>query len=180
MENIRSFGQIRTGELFIARRGIFNPVYELSDGQFCYAKIDERQKFIGVADNKWTFKKDRDLRGETKTIRISNTYKEVIGSVTFSKQTKELTLCMKNGFRASYIQTKGSHLFGVTSVWKNLQFGDMLSIKESTWNIKKPFGISVDPSLIKKVPELALMILYGVAYNLLKRDPNPKLPLGPN
>jgi hypothetical protein len=177
MNSLRNFDLLRNSELWISRSGFSRRFYELTDGQFCYGIIDDAKDFLGIANDHWTFKKDEEWQGKTNFVRINNSRNERVGSITFDEITRDVILKMKNGFEARMIEKK-SFGFTYTFIWTNAQYNTMVTIKPSNWNIMKPLSVTLNTDLVKKVPELSLMILFGTAFFILVRDNYSKLKLG--
>ncbi|RYU91600.1 hypothetical protein EWM62_06575 [Mucilaginibacter terrigena] len=178
MNQLKNFNFISSNELTVVKTSFINFTYEIRDEQYAYALISDPDKFIGTLNNTWTFEKDSSWDGKFTKILIKNITAENVGFFTFEENSKNLLLEMNNGFKAELVKT--SYLMGMKSdyVWRNASFGDILTLKESTWSGKKPIKIILNAPLSKSPTEMELMLLYGVAYSLTNRFRYIKLPLG--
>lgn len=168
MDQFRSFDQLRTNELSVLRHGFIRPWYELTDGQFCYGKLSYANfwKTISVLEvekKTWTIKRKGIFK---RTYLINDLDGSNLGSVTPEIWSRKIILSMNNGFEAVYVNKK---LISRTFSLINDQFGDILSIRTELWGIKKPFNISFDLDMLKKIPELPLLALLGINLVLIKQ-----------
>jgi hypothetical protein len=170
MNLTRDFHSLRSNELWVVRHGIYNPLFEITDGDYCYAEINTKLNSIGVEKDKWIFKKNKTWTGKYATVMINNFKDENIGSLTYNEM-KHALLQLNDGFKASFIKKNSffSHL-SPTYIWAHSSYGDIITIEQSKWRFKKMFKITLDDKFMKDVPDLlSLMILYGVGFMLFIR-----------
>lgn len=168
MDQFRSFDQLRTNELSVLRHGFFKLWFELTDGQFCYGKLSygnfwktiyilEVEKKTWIIKHKGIFKR---------SFLINDPDGMNLGVVTPEIWSRKIRLSMNNGFEAVYLNKK---LISRTFTLTNDQFGDILNIRTELWGFKKPFKVSFDLDMLKKIPELPLLALLGINLVLIKQ-----------
>ncbi|PAW94472.1 hypothetical protein CKK33_13630 [Mucilaginibacter sp. MD40] len=143
--NFRSIDQLRTNELFINRVGWWRPYYELSDGQFTYARLSYKSIFnryaiLEFAAGLFTIKR-KSLIG--RTMLLNHGEDEVIGEIEPAIWKRDVKLNMNNGFEAIY---KFKKLFGRSFTLLNESQGDILEIKQLIWSFKQPFSVTLAPN----------------------------------
>ena len=164
----RPFDQLRTNELTVTRCGWFHPVYELTDGQFSYGKLSykgwtQRSAVIETADTVWTVV-PTSIFSRKFLININGGN---VGEVAQDIWSRKTTVSMNNGFRALFMTKK---LISRTYTLMNDEYGDIFNLKQAFWTIKKPFSISYDQTILKKLPDLPLLMLLGVHQALLRQQ----------
>jgi hypothetical protein len=168
MNDYRSFDQLRTNELVITRNGFFKPSFELSDGQFTYAKLSyaslwKTTVILESAQKTWIIKRKGIF---SRSLLIKDTNEMEIGTVMPEILSRKVKLSMNDGFEAIYLNKK---LFTRTFSLTSDQYGDILDIKTNLWGFKKPFTVSVDLDKLKKIPDMPLLALLGVNLILIKQ-----------
>ncbi|TWR26847.1 hypothetical protein FPZ42_07370 [Mucilaginibacter achroorhodeus] len=167
--NFRSVAQLRTSELFINRIGWWHPYYELSDGQFTYARLSykgvfKRYDIIECAEDMFTIKR-KSLIG--RTMLLNRGEDELIGEIEPSVWKRDVKLRMVNGFEANYMFKK---LFGRSFTLVNENYGDILEIKQIIWGFKKPFSVTLAPDNQQTgKPDIALLVMIGVHFILVRQ-----------
>lgn len=167
--NFRSIDQLRTNELFINRIGWWRPYYELSDGQYTYARLSyigifNRYDIIQFAAGLFTIKR-RSLIG--RTMILNRGENEVIGEVENAIWKRDVKLHMNNGFEGIY---KFKKLFGISFTLVNESYGDILEIKQLVWGFKQPFSVILAPLYQQQSkPDAALLAMIGVHFILLRQ-----------
>lgn len=168
MNNYRDISMLKTTELYIARKGWFKPVFTLTDGQFDYGKLSHTGfwkpvSILETANNTWLIKR----KGALKRSLIINDINDIeIGTIVPELFTRKIKLSLSNGFEATYLNKK---IFKRTFSLINDQYGDILDIKTALWSVKKPFNISINPDLIKNMPDIPLFALLGVKLIMIKQ-----------
>lgn len=168
MDQFRSFDLLRTNELTVIRHGFVRPWFELTDGQFSYGKLSygnfwKTISVLEVEKKTWIIKRKGMF---SRTYLINDLDGSNLGSVTPEIWSRKIILSMNKGFEAVYLNKK---LISRTFSLINDQFGDILSIRTQLWGLKKPFNVSFDPEMLKKIPELPLLALLGINLLLIKQ-----------
>lgn len=168
MEDFKDFSLLRTNELQVIKDGLFKPSYEVTDGQFCYGKIDHPWKFkknslLKLASGTWVLQR-RGLFSRTRDVYSPDN--ENIGAFTSSIWPRKASLVMNNGFEAS-LSKKST--FSFTYNWTNMQQGDIMRIETNLWRINKPLKIVLTAGVSHTLPELPLLTLLGVHFVLLQK-----------
>jgi hypothetical protein len=166
----RDFAQVKTTELFITRQGLFKREYELTDGQFIYAKLSYRSNFkrdaiIDLPQNSWTLKRKGWFN---RTLLLNQGEDDPIGNLIPETWKRDFNLKLDNGFEATYLYRK---LFSKSLVLTNRQFGDVFQITQKAFNVKQPFTVTID--LVTKpenMPPLPLLIMVGLHLILLRQQ----------
>jgi hypothetical protein len=166
MEPYRDFKLLSTNELQVVRHGFFNPVFDLSDGEFVYGKVITNKTskdfpVLETATESWVPKREGAFKG---TFLLNNSRGENIGSVTDGGRLLKL----HNGFEANLSITGGGQST-VSGGWENSEFGELMHFKQSWYSYKKPYVITLDTGLLKRVPEIPLLILLGTHLSFLKQ-----------
>jgi hypothetical protein len=167
--NFRKTDTLRTTQLQITRKGLFKPVYTLTDGQFAYGQIScgdylGRQMSIDTAEGNWLVKQIGFLGKEIQIIDKSKA--EVVGTIKKNTWDTKTLLEMNNGF--SVLLKKGPGFFSRQLNWVNDQYGECVKIS-STYKCTRPFNITIDEKLTKTTVPLALITLIGVNLVLQKQ-----------
>ncbi|MFA6246087.1 MAG: hypothetical protein WC615_04045 [Mucilaginibacter sp.] len=166
----RDFAQVKTTELFITRHGWFKREYELTDGQFVYAKLSYRSNFkrdaiIELPQNSWTIKRKGWFN---RTLLLNLGEDDTIGNLIPETWKRDFNLKLDDGFEATYLYKK---LFSKSLVLTNGQLGDIFQITQKAFSIKQPFTVTID--LITKpdnMPPLPLLIMIGLHVILLRQQ----------
>jgi len=166
----RDFTQVKTTELFITRQGLFKREYELTDGQFVYAKLSYRSNFkrdaiIELPQNSWTIKRKGWFN---RTLLLNRGEDEAIGNIIPETWKRDFNLKLDDGFEATYLYKK---LFSKSLTLTNNQLGDILQITQKALGIKQPFTVSIN--LVTKpenMPPLPLLIMIGLHVILLRQQ----------
>ena len=138
------------------------------DGQFCYGKLSYANFWktitvLEVENKTWIIKRKGVFK---RTFLINDPDGSNLGSVTPEIWSRKTILSMNNGFGGVYLNKK---LISRTFSLINNQFGDILSIKTELWGFKKPFKVSFDLDMLKKIPDLPLLALLGINLVLIKQ-----------
>lgn len=166
----RDFAQVKTNELFITRHGFWKREYELTDGQFVYAKLGYRSNFkrdaiIELPQNSWTIKRKGWFN---RTLLLNRGEDEPIGNIIPETWKRDFNLQLDNGFEATYLYKK---LFSKSLALTNTQLGDILQITQKAFGIKQPFTVTID--LVTKpdnMPPLPLLVMIGLHVILLRQQ----------
>ncbi|MES2063367.1 MAG: hypothetical protein V4456_15675 [Bacteroidota bacterium] len=166
----RDFAQVKTTELFITRQGLFKREYELTDGQFVYARLSYRSNFkrdaiIELPQNSWTIKRKGWFN---RTLLLNRGEDEAIGNIIPETWKRDFNLKLDDGFEATYLYKK---LFSKSLTLTNNQLGDILQITQKALGIKQPFTVSIN--LVTKpenMPPLPLLIMIGLHVILLRQQ----------
>jgi hypothetical protein len=161
MEPYRDFDLLSSGELTVTRKGLFTPVFEITDGAFTYGKVTTTTNrglndhpFLETSAEKWELKRKAVF---DRTLLIYNSRGENIGAVTSGDHLLKLNY----GFSAELLAAAG--------IWLNGKGEKIIKVKQSWYSYKKPYTISFDAGLIKTLPELPLMILLGTYMKFLRQ-----------
>ncbi|MFD0765393.1 hypothetical protein ACFQZI_11060 [Mucilaginibacter lutimaris] len=158
----RDFAQAKTNELYIIKDGWFKPEYQLTDGQFVYAKLSYRSNFkrdavIELPQQIWTIKRKGWFN---RTLFINKGEDEIIGTIIPETWKRDFNLEFENGFTATYLYKK---LFSKSLTLTNDTLGDILHITQKAFSVKQPFTVTID--LVTKpsdIPALPLLIMVGL------------------
>jgi hypothetical protein len=151
---------LQTIEIDVTRRGFSKPVMEFSDGESFYCKID-------LADYKhvWTFDTPTGTYQFKREGKPSHTWVltdpkgEIITAFEPLAHRNNTTITLSDGFTAN-LSIGGVWYFKGT--WSNDQYPFLLSVSKRWWSYGKPFKITIDTSLLTKVPELSLLAVLGI------------------
>lgn len=166
----RDFAQVKTNELLIIKNGFWKPEFELTDGQFVYAKLSygsnfKRDAIIELPQNSWTIKRKGWFN---RTLLLNRGEDEPIGNIVPETWKRDFNLQLDNGFEATYLYKK---LFSKSLTLTNDQLGDILQITQKAFGIKKPFTVTID--LLTKpdnMPPLPLLVMIGLHLILLRQQ----------
>lgn len=170
MDNyFRPFDQLRVSELTVNRIGYFRPFYELTDGQFIYAKLSAIGWFrptmiLEMAGNRWEITAKGFFN---RTLSINKSETGNIGSVKPEAWTRKINLNMNDGFQAYFMSKK---TFSRTVFFTSDQYGDMFSIDPNLWKFKTPFRVTFNPDMLKQLPDLPMYMLIGIYMILLRQQ----------
>ena len=165
----RDFTKLKTNELFITRQGWFKREYELTDGQFVYAKLSYRSNFkrdaiIELPQNSWTIKRKGWFN---RTLLLNLGEDEIIGNLIPETWKRDVNLKLDDGFEAAYLYKS---LFSKSLVLTNGWLGDILHITHKAFNIKQPFTVGIDlVTQPDKMPPMPLLIMAGLHVILLRQ-----------
>lgn len=165
MNEYTDFDILQTGELAVLRKGLFKPVFEFTDGQFIYGKLitnNGKKPVLETAKESWILR--REGRLFKKTLLISNAAGSSIGLVNDGDRF----LRLNNGFEATLALIGGGRTV-VSGSWKNAEFGDLISFKQSFTSYKKPYKITFDKGFLKHTNEIPLLTLLGTYIAFLKQ-----------
>jgi hypothetical protein len=165
----RDFAQVKTNELFITRQGWFRREFELTDGQFIYAKLSYRSNFkrdaiIELPQNSWTIKRKGWFN---RTLILNSGEDEPVGNIIPETWKRDFNLKLDSGFEATYLYKK---LFSKALTLTHHQLGDILQITQKPFGIKQPFTVTID--LMTKpdnLPSLPLLTMIGLHVILLRQ-----------
>ncbi|RYU91599.1 hypothetical protein EWM62_06570 [Mucilaginibacter terrigena] len=169
MNDLRNADQLRTNELFIARHGFWKPEFELTDGQFVYAKLSYRSNFkrdaiIELPQNSWTIKRKGWFN---RTLLLNRGEDEPVGNLVPEIWKRDFNLLFDTGFEATYLCKK---LFSKSITLTNSQLGDILHITQKPFAVKQPFTVTI--ALLKtpeNMPPLPLLIMIGLHVIMLRQ-----------
>ena len=169
MNDYSNFDQLRTNELSVLRHGFFKSYFELTDGQFYYAKLSQLSiwkpiMLIETAQGSWVIKRKHLF---SRTIFIQQPEDVIAGTVTPELLSRKINLTMNDGFEAKFL---AKAFFTRTYTWVSDQYGDILEIKPSLWSWKNAFKVTINLNLLKDIPALPLLPLLGVNLILLKQS----------
>ena len=166
---LRNIDQLRTNELKIVKNGFWKPVFELTDGQYIYAKLSYRSNFkrnaiIETLQNNWTIKRKGWLN---RILVINQGEDKFIGSIIPETWKRDFDLKLSNGFEATYFY---ENLFSRSLTLKTDDSGDILYITHKAFNLKRPFSVKINllsnPEFLPSVP---LIIMVGLHVILLRQ-----------
>jgi hypothetical protein len=166
----RDFEQVKTNELYITRQGWFKREYELTDGQFIYAKLSYRSNFkrdvlIELPQKSWIIKRKGWFN---RTLLLNRGEDETIGYIIPETWKRDFNLKLDDGFEATYLYKK---LFSKSLTLSNDQLGDILQITQKAFGIKQPFTVTIDLlTRPDKMPPLPLLIMIGLHVILLRQQ----------
>lgn len=172
MNDFRNFDQLRTNELYIQKHKWFFPYFELTDGQFVYAKLSykgtfKRYAIIETAEGTWTAKRAGFF---SRALNINLGEEKTIGQVVPEVWKRNVAIRMDNGFEGTFLYKK---LFTNTMFFTSSITGDLFQLKHKAFGISKPFEIELDKnhqrSTQNDAPPLPLLILLGVNLILLRQ-----------
>lgn len=170
MGDYRDFDQLRTNELFVTRHKWFFPYYELTDGQFVYAKLSYKSAFkkyavIETAQGMWTIKRKGLL---SRTQLLNQGEDDTIGNLIPATWKRDMDLKMDNGFEATYLYKS---LFAKSITLVSNTLGDLMQITARPFGIKKPFMVTFDNTLTQSsTPPLPLLAMIGVNVVLVRQQ----------
>ncbi|RFZ90920.1 hypothetical protein D0C36_18395 [Mucilaginibacter conchicola] len=170
MNDFRDFGSARTSEMFVTRIGWWRPYYELSDGQFIYARLSykgtfKRYAIIDSAADTFTIKRKSLI---SRTLMFNRGEDETIGELQPSAWKRDVELKMNNGFEAIYLFKK---LFSRAYTLTSNAYGDILDVKQIAWGIKKPFTVSFAADNYQQgKPDVAVLTMIGVHFILYRQQ----------
>lgn len=164
MENFQDFNLIQSGELTAVRHGLFNPTFEITDGQMNYGQVITKKTSSTDRGAFETSKERWVLKREDKIITLSNSRSENIGLLEDNGRILQLN----NGFEAT-ISVHGGGRSAVLSSWKNKQGNELVNFKQSAYSYRRPYTITFDPALLKTVLEIPLLVLLGIHLSFLKQ-----------
>lgn len=170
MENYRDIGQLRTFELSINKIGFWKPEYELTDGQFVYAKLRFRSNFkrdaiIETPSATYIIKRKGWFN---RTILINQGEDETIGVLVPETWKRDFNLKMDNGFVATY---KYKKLFSKSLSLVDDNDADILIITQKAFNFKQPYTVTVDQATQSpNTPSLPLLALMGLVIIMLRQQ----------
>ncbi|RFZ85275.1 hypothetical protein DYU05_06660 [Mucilaginibacter terrenus] len=166
MNDLRDINLLKTSELFVTRHKWFSPYFELTDGQFIYARMRykgywKRYAIIETADNTWTIK----MKGWfNRSLLLNQGEDQTIGTITPSNWKRDIKVQTDNGFEATYQYKK---LFSKTLTLRNDQFGDIMQLVQRVWGFKKPFEVKIEPQHLKNNLPLPLPLLAFIGINIV-------------
>lgn len=169
MNRFRDFEQSTTNELYIVRHKWLFPYFELTDGQFVYAKLSYQSTFkryavIETANDTWTIKSKGWFK---RSLLINKGEDETIGTLIPETWKRDVKLEMDNGFRGIYSHTS---LFSRSLTLTNEMYGDVLQITQKVWGFKRPYIITYDKTLrIDNLPPIPLLALIGINLMLARQ-----------
>lgn len=170
MTDYRDFNSARTSEMFITRVGWWRPYFELSDGQFTYARLSykgtfKRYAIIESAAGLFTIKRKSLM---SRTLMLNRGEEETIGELQPATWKRDVELRMDNGFEATYLFKK---LFSRAYTLTNDSYGDILEVKQVAWGFKKPFTVNFfTENQQTGKPDMPLLTLISVYFILLRQQ----------
>lgn len=170
MNEYRAFDQLRTYELYIAKKGFWYPDFELTDGQYIYGRLSyssnfKRYAIIETPSGKWTIKRKGWFN---RTLFLNQGEEETIGTLTPATWKRDFNLQMDNGFEAIYLYKK---IFSKSLVVTNDKLGDMMNITTKALNFKQPYTITFSQTLQQDtIPPIPLLALIGLHIILLRQQ----------
>lgn len=163
MNDYRSFDLLAGNELTVIRKGFFSPVFEITDGQFCYGRVitNYNKYYYSIFETaKESWRVDREGKIFIKGFSISNSNGGNIGHISRDNQVLYLT----DGSDFLFNGAKKSNFFASpVYCWYNRQFEALIKIKQSGTSYKKPFTITFEDQSFKKtkcVPLFTLMLTH--------------------
>ncbi|MES2266052.1 MAG: hypothetical protein V4520_04805 [Bacteroidota bacterium] len=170
MDDYRNIDQLRTNELAIIKKGFWKPEYELTDGQFVYAKLRFRSNFkrdaiIETPNITYTIKRKGWFN---RTILVNRGEDETIGVLVPETWKRDFNLKMDDGFEATYLYKK---MFSKSlSLITNAQ-ADILSITPKALNFKQPYTVTIDQITQQpNTPPLPLLAFMGLVIIMLRQQ----------
>lgn len=169
LSNLRNIDQLRTSELTVTRIGWWRPYYELSDGQFTYARLTYKGTFkryavLESAAGVFTIKRKAIL---SRIMMLNSGEDKAIGELEPATWTRDVTLRMDNGFEATYQFKK---LFSRAYTLTSETYGDILELKQMAWSIRKAFSVTILPDNGQQgKPDIGILTMIGVHFILLRQ-----------
>ena len=161
----RDFDQLKHDELYLLRHGFFKASYEITDSVYCYGVIDYASRSGGYSTLKTT-KDTLTIKRKGKfdgTLLIYNSKGEQIASISGR------LIEFNNGFQGALFAKFSFRSFTLGYTCKNLQVGDIFSMKQSNRSYKKPFTINLNTALLKNNPEIPFTVLLGANIALMEQ-----------
>jgi hypothetical protein len=161
MSDYRNFDSLIGDELTVIRKGFFSPVFEITDGQYCYGKVItnyNKHTFSIIETAKESWRVEREGKIAIKALSIINSNSENIGYIKRLDQVLHLT----DGFEALF-STKKISTFSLVYCWYNKQLEVLVKIKQSDISYRKPFKITFEGPGFKQTeyaPFLTLMLTH--------------------
>ncbi|CAN5197931.1 hypothetical protein BH09BAC6_BH09BAC6_02750 [soil metagenome] len=168
MEEFRDISLLRTNELQVTRDGLFWPSYEVTDGQFCYGKIDHPWRFrkntlFRTAKGNWTMQRQGLF---SRTWILYNPANETAGTARSEIWKRKVSLVLNNGFEATLLKKR---IFSWSYTWTSMQQGDIMNIETNLWRINTPLTVVLTTASAIAIAELPLLILLGIHFVLLRK-----------
>ncbi|MCQ6957341.1 hypothetical protein [Mucilaginibacter aquariorum] len=170
MGDYRNIDQLRTNELAVVKKGFWKPEFELTDGQFVYAKLRYRSNFkrdaiIETPQVTYTIKRKGWFN---RTILVNKGEDETIGTLVPETWKRDFNLKMDNGFEATYLYKK---LFSKSLSLTNDTQGDILQITQKAFNFKQPYTVIIDQVTQQaNTPPLPLLAFMGLVIIMLRQQ----------
>lgn len=164
MENFQDFNLIQSSDLTAVRYGLFNPSFNITDGQVNYGQVITKKT---SSTDRGTFETSKErwvLKRQDKMVTIENANGQNIGSLVDSGRILQLN----NGFEAT-MHIQGGGRAAVLSRWTDHHGNDLVNFKQSATSYRRPYAITIDPGQLKLVPEIPLLVLLGVHLSFLKQ-----------
>jgi hypothetical protein len=139
------FSSIKGNELWLQRKRLFFPWYELTDGQLTYGKISyrgllRRTAVVETASDTWLFEYDGFF---TRTLKISS-QGEVTGKLKLCLFSKA-SLSMNDGFGAEFFR---DDIFPASFGWHTDRFGEIVKLKKNYFTFRS-INLTLDPNAAK-------------------------------
>ncbi|MCO5935303.1 hypothetical protein NAF17_07110 [Mucilaginibacter sp. RB4R14] len=170
MDDYRNIDQLRTNELAIIKKGFWKPEFELTDGQFVYAKLRFRSNFkrdaiIETPQETFTIKRKGWFN---RTVLVNKGEDEIIGVLVPETWKRDFNLKMDNGFEATYLYKK---MFSKSLSLTNGTQGDILTITQKAFNFKQPYTVTIDQVTQQpNTPLLPLLAFMGLVIIMLRQQ----------
>ena len=162
MNDYSSFDLLAGDELTVIRKGLFSPVFEITDGQFCYGRVItnyNKSAFSIFEAEKGSWTVEREGKIWIKALSIVNSNGENIGYIRRGNGV----LYLIDGFEALFSTVKSKSFSSPVYCWYNKQLEVLIKIKQSATNYRKPFKITFEGLGLKQtehMPFLTLMLTH--------------------
>ncbi|RVU03123.1 hypothetical protein EOD41_04095 [Mucilaginibacter limnophilus] len=154
-------------QLFVHRRGMINPDYELTDEMYSYGKLSykwlsmRRKAAVETADSTWNFQ----FKSLWKTsLEITNQNEEVIGTLTTKVFSWSYTLVMNSGFTAVFRKTS---FWKPRYVWENAMQAPIIRIESPVFKATDNIFIEQGTTPVEMIPLLAFL---GIHLIIIRRQ----------
>jgi hypothetical protein len=168
--DLRNIDQLRTSELYIIRNGFWQPNFELTDGQFVFAKLSYRSNFkrdaiIELPQNSWTIKRKGWFN---RTLYLNIGEDEPIGTLVPETWKRNFNLKLDSGFEATYLYRT---LFSKELTLTSDTLGDILQIHQKPFSTKRHSTVNIDLVTVPdSMPPMPLLIMAGLHITLLRQQ----------
>ncbi|MET3980517.1 hypothetical protein ABIB62_003117 [Mucilaginibacter sp. UYP25] len=170
MDEYRDINQLRTFELTVNKIGFWKPEFELTDGQFVYAKLRFRSNFkrdaiIETPQETFTIKRKGWFN---RTVLVNKGEDETIGTLVPEIWKRDFNLKMDNGFEATYLYKK---MFSKSLSLINDTQGNILDITQKAFSFKQPYTVTLNQAAQQpNTPPLPLLAFMGLVIIMLRQQ----------
>lgn len=152
------------GELFLVRRGWWNPEYDLTDNAFVYGTLAYRSlsQYKAIAktnDAGWIFRSAGPL---SRVVTISDLDGVMIGTTSSGWFSRRIQLLLQSGFRAEFYQPS---IWSGDYIWSSGD-GQIVQITSSVFRSKDTVNIANNATPVAVIP---LLIFLGKHLIILRR-----------